>query len=222
MPTSENYDNGYVEKLERDNALTDLGAIKQYAPCVLTDEAKFMAKESTQTTQYNGYDTTQSLTCLNGYLIGPIDQSCKDDQNWKLILDTIIASHHDGPKFFRQNFQITLYDPAKSWLLNNNFSHHKARRRFIEDVNISTMRASDFAIANLPKSVFSFGSVYEIDWYYQSNKPVIIATDIPYGANVYLSNRVNPAYYVEYSNRSIKDIMQEVFDKIVILNGMCV
>jgi hypothetical protein len=128
----------------------------------------------------------------NGYLIGAIDHAAPADQNWKKVLDEAIKS----TELIDQ--QVTLFDPAGPWLLNGDFIHGAERRYFIEKVNRAAMDASDFAIANLPKSIFSIGSIVEINDYFESNKPIILATDIPFGANVYLSNRVSPDLYVEY------------------------
>lgn len=128
----------------------------------------------------------------NGYLIGAVDHAAPSDQNWKTALEKeIVRTNLDLP-------QVTLFDPAGPWKLCEEFVHGPWRRSFIEQVNMKAMELSHFAIANLPQSIFSVGSIVEIDAFWRDSKPIIIATDIAYGKNVYLTNRTSRDLYIEY------------------------
>lgn len=146
----------------------------------------------------------------NGYLIGAIDHAASADQNWKKVLDDAIKRS----SLIEQ--QVTLYDPAGPWLLNGDFIHSAERRYFIEKVNRAAMDTADFAVVNLPKSIFSIGSIVEINEYFENGKPIILATDIPFGANVYLSNRVSPDLYFQYeSGASASEVADNLMEGLV-------
>lgn len=142
---------------------------------------------------------------MNVYLIGPIDLATSDDQKWKAVLEQeLIKRPVDGSQW-------TLFDPFAPWKLCNEFKHSSERCKFIEAVNLAALRNSRMVIAGIPSNIVSIGSPIELEWADDANKTVIVATDIPYGKNVYLTNRVKEEnYIVRAAGETVQEWMSRV------------
>jgi hypothetical protein len=139
---------------------------------------------------------------MNVYLVGAVDHATPESHEWKEVLGDLLS---------KVSMQSTLYDPYKPWNLCGQLVHDQDRARYIERVNTAALNASDAIVAWLPKSTFTMGSPIEVDQAHSQHKLVIVVTDIGYGANLYLLNRVSRNQYIYYSSKeALTGIMKQV------------
>jgi nucleoside 2-deoxyribosyltransferase len=136
---------------------------------------------------------------MNIYLAGPIDlvnASAKPVMNWK---DALANTLKDSHNLDTMDQQWTCYDPAKPWVLCDQFIHTRRRTAFIELVNTVAIQHCDIVVAHVPSTVVSVGTPIEINDAFNQGKQIIVLSDLPYGKNAYLSNRVSLNNYIQYS-----------------------
>jgi hypothetical protein len=128
---------------------------------------------------------------LNIYLAGPVDLAPEGGQQWKVAFqNALMQAECPG------GGQWTLYDPSAPWGLMGKTRHDRSRGIYIERVNMAALKHCQMLVGCIPKNIMSIGTPIEIDYANRNDKPIVVATDIPYGGNVYLMNRVEPNRYV--------------------------
>jgi nucleoside 2-deoxyribosyltransferase len=143
----------------------------------------------------------------NLYLAGPIDlvnASAKPVISWKASLEALLKERANMDLV---DNQWTCYDPARPWLLCGQFIHTVRRTAFIELVNTAAINHCDVVVAHVPSTVVSVGTPIEINDAIVQHKPVVIISDIPYGKNAYLTNRVPSDRYIRYDPDGAVDLL---------------
>jgi nucleoside 2-deoxyribosyltransferase len=143
----------------------------------------------------------------NLYLAGPIDLvngRASPVISWKESLEALLKERANMDLI---DNQWTCYDPARPWLLCGQFIHTARRTAFIELVNTAAINHCDVVIAHVPSTVVSVGTPIEINDAIIQHKPVIVISDIPYGKNAYLTNRVPERRYVRYDPNGALDLL---------------
>ena len=128
---------------------------------------------------------------MNIYLAGPVDLAPEGGQKWKEAFQAALM-RVECPG----GGQWTVYDPSAPWGLMGKVRHDRSRGIYIERVNMAALQHCQMVVACIPKNIMSIGTPIEIDYANRNDKQIVVATDIPYGGNVYLMNRVESNRYV--------------------------